>query len=363
MTRPDQRERVVPFTAGDGFACNLINVRGPREPDRGPVLLVHGAGVRANIFRPPIASTLVDLLVDQGFDVWLENWRASIDLPHNRWTLDQAALHDHPQAVATVVRETGASTIQAVIHCQGSTSFMMSAVAGLVPQVRTIVSNAVSLHPVVPAVARLKGLLSVPAVARLTDYLDPQWGLHAPTPAAKLISALVALTHHECDNPVCKQVSFTYGVGFPALWSHANLDAATHDWIRREFAQVPMTFFQQMQRCLGAGHLVAAERLPGLPSDYLAQPPRTDARIAFFAGQDNRCFLARSQELSFAYFDRLQPGRHSLKVLPGYGHLDVFLGRHAARDVFPHMLAALGDPPAAASADTSGVPAGAAACL
>ncbi len=89
-------ERLVPFAAGDGFACNLINVRGERAPDKGPVLLVHGAGVRANIFRARVDTTLVDYLVDRGYDVWLENWRASIDFPPNRWTLDQAALHDHP---------------------------------------------------------------------------------------------------------------------------------------------------------------------------------------------------------------------------------------------------------------------------
>src|SRR5207302_98070 len=75
-------ERVVEFTAGDGLACNVINVRGPHAPAKGPVLLVHGAGVRANIFRAPSSRNLVQLLVDEGWDVWLENWRASIDIPH-----------------------------------------------------------------------------------------------------------------------------------------------------------------------------------------------------------------------------------------------------------------------------------------
>ena len=150
--RPSSRyqERIVPFTAGDGFECNLINVRGEQAPTKGPVILVHGAGVRANIFRAPVETTFVDYLVAHGYDVWLENWRASIDLPPNEWTLDQAALYDHPKAVEKVVTETGHDAIKAVIHCQGSTSFMMSAAAGLVPQVKTIVSNAVSLHPVVP---------------------------------------------------------------------------------------------------------------------------------------------------------------------------------------------------------------------
>ena len=42
----------------------------------------------------------------------------------------------------TVVAETGCDTVKAIIHCQGSTSFMMSAVAGLVPQVDTIAIRA-----------------------------------------------------------------------------------------------------------------------------------------------------------------------------------------------------------------------------
>ena len=40
----------------------------------------------------------------------------------------------------------------------------------------------------------------------------------------------------------------------------------------------------------------------------------------------------------------IQPGRHALHVVPGYGHLDIFLGRNAARDVFPGMVAELARP-------------------
>ena len=122
---------------------------------KGLCFSVPGAGVRAEIFRAPVETTVVDYLIDHGYEVWLENWRASIDVKPNQWSLDKAALYDHPEAVRTVVRETGRPEIKAIIHCQGSTSFMMSAVAGLVPQVKTIVSNAVSLHPVVPALSLL----------------------------------------------------------------------------------------------------------------------------------------------------------------------------------------------------------------
>ena len=75
----------------------------------------------------------------------------------------------------------------------------------------------------------------------LTRYLDPQWGLRAPTLTAKAVNAVVQLTHRECHNPVCKEVSFTYGSGFPALWRHENLNDETHEWLKGEFAAVPMT--------------------------------------------------------------------------------------------------------------------------
>ncbi|MEH1938108.1 MAG: alpha/beta fold hydrolase [Nostoc sp.] len=338
---PSLQERIVSFTSKDGFPCNLINIRGEKTPSKPPVLLVHGAGVRANIFRAPVQTNLGDYLVAHGYDVWLENWRASTDLTPNHWTLDQAAVYDHPQAVKTIVQETGCQEIKAIIHCQGSTSFMMSAIAGLVPQVKTIISNAVSLHPIVPLPSSIKIKWALPSVRLLTDHLNPQWGLHSPTLVAKLISLYVSLTHHECNNPVCKQVSFTYGSGFPALWEHENLNEATHEWLKQEFAYVPLSFFAQISDCISRGHLVSVEDLPNLPQDFIAQPPQTDARIAFFAGKLNRCFLPQSQIETFKYFNAIRPNYHSLHLLHNYSHLDIFMGKNAAIDVFPLMLAEL----------------------
>jgi pimeloyl-ACP methyl ester carboxylesterase len=329
------RERVVPFEAGDGMALTLVNVRAEAAPMKGPVLLVHGAGVRADIFRAPTDENLVAYLARRGWDVWLENWRASIDVPPNEWTLDQAARHDHPRAVETILQQTGADSLDAVIHCQGSTSFMLAAVAGLVPQVRTIVSNAVSLHPVVPGWSRFKLGYVVPLVGTMTDYLNPQWDRQSDSGIGRFLHRFAEATHHECDNPVCKQVSFYYGSGFPALWRHENLNDATHEWLRHEFADVPLSFYRQIVRGVRAGHLVPAEPGPDLPEDVATRAPQTDARFAFLAGTENRCFLPESQVRTHAAFERREPGRHALHVLPGYSHLDVFMGQRAHEDVFP----------------------------
>lgn len=339
VTRADHRTEVVPLTAGDGTPLSLVHVRAPFEPWRGPVLLVHGSGVRAELFRPPIPHTLVDGLLDEGWDVWMLNWRASVDLEPMPWTLCDAAVHDHPAAVRHVLEATGATTLKAIVHCQGSTSFTMSAVAGLLPQVDTVVSNAVSLHPVLPLWSRGKIWSFTPVLQRLTPYLSPAWAYRTEGNFSTVVRRIVATTHHECDNLVCRMVSFTYGSGFPALWSHENLDAATHEWLSGEFADVPISFFDQMRRSVAAGRLVKVRDHPEIPDDLLAQAPRTDARFAFLAGADNLCYLPESQVRTHAFFAAQRPGKgDTLHVLPGYGHLDVFWGTRARYDTYPLIL-------------------------
>ncbi len=337
------RDEVVAFVADDGRPANLIHVTGAAGPTRGPVVVVHGAGVRANIFRAPVETTVIDALVDDGFDVWMENWRASIDLPPSRWTLDEAARFDHPAAVRTVAKRTRSDQVKALIHCQGSTSFMMSATAGLLPQVTTIVSNAVSLHPVVPTAARWKSELFHRPLGAVTRYLDPRWALDPPDLIAAALVAWVRLVHHECNNPVCRFASFTYGVGGPTMWTHPMLNDATHQWLDDEFGAVPLSFFHQMNRCLRAGHLVSVAGFAELPATFGTGPVCTDADIVLLAGAENRCFLPESQERTADYLQRNGRGRYDLHVVDGYGHLDMFMGQHAATDVFPLILAALED--------------------
>ncbi len=338
--RSSHRSETHFIRAGDGLPVTLIRVRGAPEPTKGPVLLVHGAGVRAELFRPPVERTIVDALVADGWDVWLFNWRASIDHDPVPWTLDDAAAYDHPAAVRHIVAETGAASVKAIVHCQGSTSFCMSAVAGLLPEVDLIVSNAVSLHPVIPPFARFKIQTLRPAMQGLTPYLNPAWG-DGPTSAFSWAARTAVLaTHRECDNAVCRMVSFTYGSGRPALWSHENLNEETHEWLRGEFAVVPMSFFAQMAACVKAGELVSVSKRPGLMPRYASDAPRTTARFALFAGARNRCFLPESQRLTHEYLQRHRTG-DTLHILPTYGHLDVFLGKHAAWDVFPSILGEL----------------------
>jgi hypothetical protein len=354
LDRSAYTEEIIPFAAGDGFQCNLIHVQGKTPPKKGPVLLVHDAGTRANLFRTPTETTIVDYLIFHGYDVWLENWRGSIDLPPNPWILDQVALYDHPEAVKTVVKQTGWDQIKAVIHCQGSTSFMMSAVAGLVPQVTTIVSNAVSLHTIVPAFSHFKLSVALPIITLFTEYLNPQHITYALNAFTNIFNSIGQSMQHGCDNPVCQKISFTYSADFSGLWYHENLNKETHEWVKKEFAHVPLSFLKQIAQCIQAGHLVSMEGERGsaqgitpthsLPEDFTTRPPQTDARIAFIAGGKNECFLPASQVRTFQFFEQYRQDYHSLSIFPKYGHLDIFMGKNAINDVFPVILHELDKP-------------------
>lgn len=324
----------IPFKALDGFSCNLKHFISPNAT-KGPVLLVHGAGVRSNIFNPPSEQNIIHMLADAGYDVWLENWRGSIDFEPNEWNLDQVAKNDHPAAVQKITELTGSQEVKAIIHCQGSTSFMISAALGLLPQVKLIVSNAVSLHPVIPKFSVFKLNVLLPIVGTIFKYLDPSWGIEAPDTKSKIIKKVVKATHWEKDTTVGKLVSFTYGAGWPALWELENLDKKTMDWIQYEFAHVPISFFRHIRNCVKNGILVPAANSE---THYEVTPLQTDARIVLFGGVKNKCFLAESQVRTFNYLEKEKPGFHKLYLMDKYSHLDIFFGKNAHVDVFPLMI-------------------------
>lgn len=342
---PLERFETITFAAGDGRTLNLKHLA-PQGPPVGeqPLLLVAGTGTRANIFNPP-THNLLKILSDKGFDLWILNWRSSIDLPAVAYTLDDAAVLDMPLAVREVLNRTETDALKAIIHCQGSCAFMMAITAGLLPNVSVVISNSSALHPVMPWQARLKLPLAV-ALLNWTRVrgINPQWGIHAPGVLPKILDRYVKATHAECDNPVCNFCSFMYGYGFPTLWRHENLNDATHDWIMGEFGQVPMSYYGHIADASAAGEMVSTGKYSTLPALFTAEAPRTDARFVFMTGDQNQTFLPIGMGRTFEYFERYAAGRHTFQKIAGYGHLDVFLGEDAHNDVFPFIVDELSKP-------------------
>ena len=80
----------------DGKILKLTRYRGG---SKGPLVLSHGLGVSSLIFTiDTIETNLLEFMVAAGYDCWLLDFRASVDLPYARelWTGDDVATKDYP---------------------------------------------------------------------------------------------------------------------------------------------------------------------------------------------------------------------------------------------------------------------------
>ena len=344
---PGLRRRIFGFHADDGRPLTLHNIRNETERAGEPVICLHGTSVRGDIFvGAPGGASFARALVDAGYDVWIPNWRASIDMEPRPYTLDEAAIFDHPAAIAEVRSITGAPTVKAVVHCQGSTSFMITALLGKANDVTHVVSNAVSLHPIVPKLTLRKGQLVLPLIGLRMKYVSTQWAIRSPTVLAKGFARISALVRRECNNPVCQLSNFLYGTGPDVLWVHDKLGDSAHEFISREFGFVSYNFLKQINRSCAAEHLVAApgeNGEPKLADDLIDRTLPEGQRWTFVVGVKNKAFLPEGQVRSHAHFEK-QCGRkdfHRLILLDDYGHLDPFLGKDAPAEVYPKLIKAL----------------------
>lgn len=321
------------FTTSDNQHLKLTRFKGG---NLGPVILAHGLGVSSLIFSiDTIETNLVEFLFIHGFDVWLLDYRASIDLPASKtqFSADDIATRDYPAAVAKVRELTGAATVQIVAHCFGSTAFCMAMLAGL-EGVRSAVCSQIATHIVPPEATRIKTGLHLP------DLLG-KLGIRSLSAAAqadekwldKLYDHALELypLRESCHNPVCRRIAFMYA----PLYRHAQLDAATHEALHEMFGVAGIKAFEHLGRMTQAGHVVD---FAGREA-YLPNLKRLAIPISFIHGAENQCFLPESTRISYELL-RKENGTdlYERHVIPGYGHIDCIFGKNAAVDVFPYVV-------------------------
>ena len=323
------------FNTSDGVQLRLTRYQGG---SKGPVMLLHGLGVSSLIFSlDTIETNLLEYLYAHGYDVWLLDYRASIDLPaaEMKSTADDVATKDYPAAVAKVRELTGANDIQVVAHCYGSTTFFMGLLAGL-DGVRSAVSSQIATHIKAPGLTRLKSGLHLPSlldavgVDSLTAYVDRHTNWRERLYDAAL--RLYPLEEEEhCNSPVCHRISFMYAL----LYEHDQLNLATHNTLHETFGVANIDAFEHLALMTRRGHLVTADN----QDIYLPHLDRLAIPIAFIHGAENECFLPESTEITYNLLrEKNGRGLYSRHVIPNYGHIDCIFGQNAANDVYPFIL-------------------------
>ena len=130
----------------------------------------HGLGVSSLIFSiDTIDTSLLEYLYAGGYDVWLLDYRASIELPYacEQFTADDVADKDYPAAIAKILELTGKPSLQVVAHCYGAMTFSMAMLRGL-QGVRSIVISQIAAHADVPFFTqRMLAYLRAPDLMKL----------------------------------------------------------------------------------------------------------------------------------------------------------------------------------------------------
>ncbi|MFE6622431.1 alpha/beta hydrolase [Streptomyces sp. NPDC057740] len=342
------RVEEIPFHAGDGVRLGLTRVdpgdRAP-APDRPAVLLLHGHTASADMFLLPETRNLVDALLDEGHEPWLLDWRGSCRLPYNetggRYTYDDVALYDIPEAVAHIRARIGDRPLFVVAHCIGSLTLSLSMTAGLVPGLAGVVSQGVFLTPKLAGRTSLRMTLAGELLKSRIDHIPVDFrkvGLRSRyTPLFALASRKAT-----CPDPTCQILhNSAWGTG-ASLFVHEHLTDTTHDRLADLLGPAPLWILPHLRRIELARTVVrwheTDHRYRALPQNALDAAARIDTPVLLLAGSENGLWLD-SQRLCRDVLAHRQP---QLDVryteIPGYGHLDTFLGRGAALDVFGHIL-------------------------
>ncbi len=337
----DAQVSTHPFATEDGLGLNLTRFRRAECDD--VVLLVHGLTSSIDMFIMPEQRNLVSYLLDDGFtDVWALDFRMSNRFPYDcethSYTLDDIADWDYPAAISELRRHIGDRRVHVIAHCLGSLSFMMSLFGGRLPDIASVTCNSVALTPRVPTWSRLK----LSYGPRLFEYLfgisflDPRFSRSPMLTRDWALGHLVSMAHRECQVSECHMLSFMWGSGHPAMYEHDNLLPVTHERLADLCSACGIYYDRHVAKMVRAGHAVKfdARRHHDLPDDYLANADKVTTPILLLTGDHNRVFTD-SNIVCHQLLAQVMPGPCELEILPGYGHLDPFVGKDAHLNVFP----------------------------
>jgi cholesterol oxidase len=254
----------------------------------------------------------------------------------------------------------GDRNLHVIAHCLGSVTLMMSLYGKAISGLASVIVNSVALTPRVPKWSKLKLTMAPFMVEHVLGFphLNPRWCQDPTMTRGKLFSKGVSFFHRECDVPECHMLSLMWGTGWPALYSHENLADVTHRRGGDLYGATSMHYYRCVNKMVGAGsrplkYDMDDPALASLPDDYFLYARDIKTPVLLTTGDNNHVFT----DSNIVCHERLQAlgaTNTELVVYPNYGHQDVFMGEHVARDCFPAMLDFISRHSAPATAPAAG---------
>ena len=321
------------FSTSDGAELRLVRFQGGKK---GPLVCAPGFSNSTYVFTfDGVEQNFAEFFSSQGYDTWLFDYRASPALPvaHSQFTIDDIAIRDWPAAVDYVRKATGAPDVQVIAHCMGSMTCFMALLSGM-GGVRQFVSSQMTPHVIVDRFGKFE------AVFHLDKAFDII-GLHGltTTPGGslmgrgldELLKAFPVPDSWKGLGPVCQRIYAIYG----PVMKPENLNLATRGALGEMFGFGNLTAFHQISKIMAKASVVDQNG----DDTYLPHVDRLKLPIAIMHGGDNVFLLPEGSERTYEWLrEHNPPDLYSRHVVPSYAHLDCFIGKNAAVDVFPLIL-------------------------
>jgi len=329
---------IIDITARDGTALRLYHVPGGK---RGPVLLAPGTSMTGLSFCiDTVRCNLAEYLLQEGFDVWLFDWRTSPTLESHRhpYTLDQVAEFDWPAAISAVRERTGDARVGVFAHCLSSPALVLSLIRGHVPKdhLSSVILSQVAFDFGFPIIGRIKADLHVDVFfpeEQMIHFKPGEITMRRSDLAITGLAAVVPKSYH-CDSVSCHRHSAVFG----DLLHHERLNEETHAIVGDLIPDVGTGFLIDVAEKAREMCILTTEDQHHF--DRLALP------ICLISGEKNRTFLPESTERSYNRLVQENGAAHySRHVIPDYGHLDCLIGTEAVEHVYPLLAKAFDTSP------------------
>ncbi|KAK3945806.1 cholesterol oxidase, partial [Diplogelasinospora grovesii] len=336
--------------------CTRMHVWEPTAyPDNDPqnirnLFMIPGAAVDHQIYAlPTIPFNAVNYFTRAGYRVFITVHRiGQLMVAENNWTTFDARL-DIKACLEHIRAHYSPDPIYTVAHCMGSVAFSCGLLDGTIPSswILGITCSQVFMNPMWNTINLAKVMVGYPLLPmdRLYTLLAGRWFSCSTSPddsyVQRGINQLLRLYPQSrreiCNNAACHRTSLVFG----RCWNHSNLNEATHRQIDRFFGGVNMRLLHLLMKMGAEGHVMTNAPL----CDTLTTPQNIQRLrgipIMLFVGRDNAVLSPESTERTYEIlcdtFGGAAQNMYTRRVVPGYGHLDPWMGRNAWKDVYPFV--------------------------
>ncbi|KAF2838312.1 FAD/NAD(P)-binding domain-containing protein, partial [Patellaria atrata CBS 101060] len=343
--------QTVTLTADDGIQTIMkvwtpdITPSTPRSESKVPILFIPGAAVDDQIFAlPTIPTNTVEYFTSRGHTAYVTTLRFGISPSVKEGHTAYDARLDVVAAMRYVREQYQNRKFYVVTHCVGAISTSMALLEGLVPAdwFQGMTVSQAFFYQKFGAVNRWKVALGPKLLPKLYRFLARDtWFRTTPhptheTPFHRALDTLLRLYPTRapdlCNDPTCHRCSLAFG----RLWVHANLNRATHSHLHSFFNGLHMDFLSHLTAMGAAGEACDNEGRSLVTADGLER--FRGLKVLFLAGGKNVVFVPESTGRACEVLrERFSGGDYRRKVVRGYGHLDLWMGRGSVRDVYPRV--------------------------